>query len=207
MKKRLRILLVTFVMISACKDKQDLVIFSLAPNGVTITCEGASPGDKQEVNGITYTAVDRSLLITMRDKGADLDRVCTSPVSDMNRLFRQFYHFNEDISSWDVSSVTNMESMFELANYFNQDLNSWDVSSVTNMEKMFSKAHTFNGTLGNWDVSSVTDMPWMFYKAANFNQDLSDWCVEKISSEPYNFSNNSALVIANYPVWGTCPSQ
>ena len=37
--------------------------------------------------------------------------------------------FNQDISSWDVSSVTDMEYMFR-ATPFNQDISSWDVSNV-----------------------------------------------------------------------------
>ena len=32
--------------------------FSLAPNGITIVCPGASSGDTGEVNGVTYTAVN-----------------------------------------------------------------------------------------------------------------------------------------------------
>ena len=37
--------------------------------------------------------------------------------------------FNQDISSWDVSSVTDMSNMFNTS-VFNQDLSSWDVSDV-----------------------------------------------------------------------------
>ena len=39
--------------------------------------------------------------------------------------------FNQDISSWDVSSVTDMRYMFD-ATDFNQDISSWSVDSVTN---------------------------------------------------------------------------
>lgn len=45
--------------------------FILHENGVTITCEGANPGDTGVVNGITYEAVDRTLLLTRRTEGAD----------------------------------------------------------------------------------------------------------------------------------------
>ena len=37
----------------------------------------------------------------------------------------------------DTSSVTNMNSMFNTAIKFNQDISSWNVSSVTNMSYMF----------------------------------------------------------------------
>jgi hypothetical protein len=46
----------------------------------------------------------------------------------------------------------------------------------------------------------------MFEEASLFNQDLSGWCVTNISSEPTDFAKNSALIIANKPVWGTCPN-
>lgn len=61
--------------------------FSLAPNGVTITCTGANSGAKGVVSGVTYTAVDRDLLITKLDAGEDLSKVCTSPVTDMTSMF------------------------------------------------------------------------------------------------------------------------
>ena len=48
--------------------------------------------------------------------------------------------FNQDISSWDVSSVTNMSGMFR-SKFFNQDIGSWDVSSVTDMSGMFRDAN------------------------------------------------------------------
>ena len=41
--------------------------FSLAPNGITIVCPGASSGDTGVVDGVTYTAVDRTLLISKRN--------------------------------------------------------------------------------------------------------------------------------------------
>ena len=45
--------------------------------------------------------------------------------------------FNQDISTWNVSSVTDMSGMFEIASAFNQDIGSWNVSNVTNMNRCF----------------------------------------------------------------------
>ena len=39
--------------------------------------------------------------------------------------------FNQDISSWDVSSVTDMRYMF-YTSAFNQDISTWSVDGVIN---------------------------------------------------------------------------
>ena len=53
----------------------------------------------------------------------------------MSDLFKNNSTFNQNISSWDVSSVTNMGSMFDGAEAFNQPIGDWDVSNVTDMEE------------------------------------------------------------------------
>ena len=84
--------------------------FSRNANGVTIECPLANVGDTGVVDGVTYTAVDRSSLITKIAAG-QASECCTSLVTDMNGLFAS-NATNPDIRSWDTSSVTNTAIMF-----------------------------------------------------------------------------------------------
>lgn len=131
----------------------------------------------------------------------------TSSVVDMGEMFSGASSFNKNISAWDTSQVTNMYFMFTDATSFNQDIGSWDTSRVTLMRSLFEGTSSFNQDIGNWDTSSVNEMNGMFTSATLFNQDLSRWCVSNITSEPEYFSNQSALVESNKPIWGTCPSS
>ena len=72
--------------------------------------------------------------------------------------------FNQDISSWDVTSVVDMSGMFSGATSFNQDIRTWETLSVTDMSEMFYGATSFNQDIGSWDVSKVTDMKVMLLK-------------------------------------------
>jgi surface protein len=132
-----------------------------------------------------------------------------SNVTDMSNMFFKAQIFNQDIGNWDVSNVTKMVSMFQVAKVFNQDIGSWDVSKVARFRAMFRNAIAFNQNIGGWDVSSVLNdvqMSSMFRGCASFNQDLSMWCVTNAVTKPSGFDANSALVAANLPLWGTCPT-
>ena len=76
--------------------------------------------------------------------------------------------FNQDISSWDVSSGENFMVMFagDLENVpsssFNQDISSWDVSSGINFVGMFAGNKKFDQDLRNWDFSSIDNFDGTF---------------------------------------------
>ena len=138
-------------------------------------------GYSEEVDGETYTVVDRATLVQMIDDGEDVSKVCTSCISDMSELFRGESTFNRDIGDWDTSSVTDMWGMFYNATAFNQDIGDWNTSSVTNMYIMFANAIAFNQDIGDWDTCSVTDMWGMFQNATSFDQNISGWDVSSVT--------------------------
>lgn len=197
-------------------------------------CPEAEVGDRDEIEGRTYLAVNNTtiagqiakgnvslcttLVTNMSGSGASLTNFFNnnsfnsdisfwdvSNVTDMDGIFYLANSFNQNISNWDVSSVFNMGSMFKGASSFNQDITNWDTSSVIKMLGFFEGATAFNQDISTWDTSSVTSMQGMFKDATLFNQNLSTWCVTNFDSEPENFAPNSGLTDANKPLWGTCP--
>ena len=131
----------------------------------------------------------------------------TVNVINMNNMFNDATSFDQDISTWNVSSVTTMSAVFYNASVFNQDIRLWDVSSVTNMWGMFGGARAFNnGEATNtganpltWGTgtANVTDMTNMFGYATTFNQDISSWNVSAVTDMSTMFNNSPAF---NYDI-------
>ena len=92
------------VVLTACDFRSD---FELAPNGITVLCDDAEVGDTGAINGTVYTKRTADQITT-----GNAATTCTSDIISMESMFRRATSFNEDISSWDVSSVISMESMF-----------------------------------------------------------------------------------------------
>jgi len=66
-----------------------------------------------------------------------------------------------------------MENMFHSADAFNQNISSWNVSSVINLGWMFNNAAAFDQVISSRNVSSVTNMGHMFHSADAFNRSIS----------------------------------
>ena len=182
----------------------------LDANGITIKAhKWAKIGDQGTIDDVLYTIVDKDSLLVMIEKGYFVNRVCTSLMTDMSRLFQKRTAFNQDISNWDVSNVNNMNSMFEDAESFNQPIGDWDVSNVTRMEFMFSGANSFNQPIGTWDVSKVNNMTAMFsggshrrwnnnlelayVTSTNFNQPIGGWDISNVKIMDLMFANASSF--------------
>ncbi|MBS8122417.1 BspA family leucine-rich repeat surface protein, partial [Candidatus Vampirococcus lugosii] len=178
-------------------------------NGI-IYCEGAEVGSTIEIEGETYYVAK-----DMDDGKSNIDdfggkysanRICTSHITDMSRVFsRRGEDFNQDIGNWDVSNVTDMEGMFLRAESFNQDISNWNVSNVTNMSMMFEEAKAFNNgckegdfscDLNDWDTSNVTTMKSMFSDAEAFNQDIGNWDTSNVESMTNMFLSSTGLGVS-----------
>ncbi|MDB9780129.1 BspA family leucine-rich repeat surface protein, partial [Flavobacteriaceae bacterium] len=154
-------------------------------------CPNATEGEKEVINGVTYTAVDNSTI------GGQISNsnfnLCTTLVTDMNELFKGNSSFNADISFWDTSNVTNMSSMFFGATAFNQDIGSWDTSSVIDLDSMFEDAISFDKNIGGWETSNFTNISRMFKSATSFNQDIGNWDTSNVTNMSSMFSGATAF--------------
>lgn len=160
----------------------------------TCKCPTATVGDTEVINGITYTVVDNTTIVTQI--AANNINLCTTQVTEMSQLFEFNATFNSDIGFWDTSNVTNMSSMFSGASVFNQDISGWDISSVTTMYNMFNSAIAFNQDIGRWDISNTISINRMFQNATVFNQDLSGWDVLNVTNCTGVFDDTGAWTLA-----------
>jgi len=67
-------------------------------------------------NGKVYLVVDNDTIKTNVNLGKN---VCTSHVTNMEKLFQNNTNIKVQISAWNTSKVTHMEGMFRVAESFN----------------------------------------------------------------------------------------
>jgi surface protein len=77
-------------------------------------------------------------------------------------MFKDATSFDQNISSWNISSVTNVADMFSGATSFNQDICSWGTSNGRYTRSMFRNATSFDQNVyawDNWNVDKLGDIP------------------------------------------------
>ena len=96
-------------------------------------------------------------------------------------------------------SNSSLTRMFEGATNYNQDVSTFDVSTVTNFSASFKGATSFNQNLGSWDISSATDMSNMLdntdLSIANYSNTLIGW--NNLSNTPSNITLGASTLTYN----------
>ncbi len=150
------------------------------------------PAGAHETDGVNQVAMTWSL----------------SGTTDLSWAFSGATVFNQNISSWNVSSVSNLsyfagsdsltDSHFNNgASSTSQNVWNWTTSSLTNLSFAFAGLQRFNADISSWDTSKVTSLRQTFVKASRFNQDISRWTTSAVT----DMSNTFALATAfNQPI-------
>lgn len=125
-----------------------------------------------------------------------------SSATDISAMFSFCPLFNQDIGGWDVSNVTNFSTLFRLATSFNQNLDSWDVSSGDLFVSMFDDTNVTLSTLSSWDTSNATNFQSMYSQASHVHSGISSWNVSNLESINSMF-NSSTGVIPDITGWTT----
>lgn len=128
-------------------------------------------------------------------------------ITNISNLFSECRNFTgAGIENWDVRHVVSMKYLFYKCYKFNGDLSKWSTDNLEDMRSIFESCYIFNKPLLNFKVGKVLNMAYAFRNARAFNQYLGNWCVPSVLEKPAGFSDSSALIEENMPVWGTCPA-
>ena len=96
-------------------------------------------------------------------------------------------------------SNSSLTKMFEGATNYNQDVSTFDVSTVINFSASFKSASNFNQNLGSWDISSATDMSNMLdntdLSIANYSDTLIGW--NNLQNTPSNITLGASTLTYN----------
>lgn len=93
-------------------------------------------------------------------------------------------------------SGINFSGGFESCTNFNEDISSWDVSSGTDFTKMFWSSG-FNQPIGNWTNMSPVILNQTF-RDCGFTGSLANWTVTGVTNFSNFMANGTAMSTANY---------
>ena len=98
-------------------------------------------------------------------------------------------NFNQDITSWNVTSGTNFNNMFQQMGQFNQDIRKWDVRPGASFTHMFLNNTAMTATYGTHPYYSRSPRREFFYAAEVAT--LEDIAFPKNSRASINFQRNT----------------
>ena len=121
-----------------------------------------------------------------------------SSTTGLTSFFRASNNFSGggNIENWDVSNIQGFASCFE-GTKFNDDISSWNMSSATTTLRMFYGAASFNQDISSWSIQNVSNMNTMFFVATSFNQNLGSWEIASLIGAVSIFAN-SGMSTDNY---------
>jgi surface protein len=103
-----------------------------------------------------------------------------SSVTNIKNMFKDAKAFNQFFDINLFSQITDLTGVLQGTEAFDQDISSWNVSSVTTMEKLFKDSH-FNKDISNWSVATCTNFVEMF-SGSRFNYDIRGWNIAQTDS-------------------------
>jgi surface protein len=122
-------------------------------------------------------------------------------------MFKSADAFNQDVSSWDLSTATNLSTMFGNALLFNNggvSLN-WagGFGNNANLFFMFGYTSAFNQDISDWDVTNVTNMERMFLTSTAYNNGgvALDWSNTANVTKMANMFNNATAFNQDIDTW------
>ena len=121
--------------------------------------------------------------------------------TSLGGMFSDCQAFNQELTSWNVSSIQNFGSMFQNTLVFNNGgvggagagLDTWNTGSATSMGSMFRKSRLFNQEIGSWNTSSVINMSYMFESTNTFDKPIGTWDVSSVTNFQKFVAKNSVF--------------
>ena len=114
-----------------------------------------------------------------------------SSAVDLSEMFKGCTNFEHiSLKNWGdkLGNVRDASSMFEGCTEYDDDLSSWNVSSFTMIDNMFKHCHTFDGDLSSWSMPNLISCSGFIrgnYPEERLPSEIFDKeCMQRSSDEP-----------------------